>query len=403
MTGAADTQVLVARRYFCGRRFHDDGPYAFHLRGGRIAAITAPGEPGPGGAGAGAAHATTVGFLMPGLVEAHCHLFLDGTPSARGAGRAAPAGDTASLQAIATANLRRARAAGITLLRDAGDRHGINHAMRQLVRGEPGVEVRSPGPAICRRGAYGRFMGTEVATREEAFAAVERLAPGADDIKIILTGIVDFGRMAVSAGPQFDAATLRGMVERAHHHGRPVFVHCSGLEGIEAAIAAGVDSIEHGYFMSAAALQAMADRGIAWVPTLAPVHFQWAHPQAAGWSPPTIANLGRILDAHRAQIARADELGVRLIAGSDAGSPGVVHGQGLLDELALMRGAGLSVARLLAAATAAPREHWGLAWPDLRAGSPAEFVTAEASPFEAADWGAALRVFVPDAAVTPAG
>jgi len=399
---AAGTRILVARRYFCGRRFHDAGPYAFHLRGGRIAAITGPGEPGPGGIVAGAEGHEAVACLMPGLVEAHCHLFLDGAVldrAARGAGRR---DEPDGMLAVAQANVRLARAQGITLIRDAGDRHGINHRLRARSQAEPGLVIRSPGPAICRQGAYGKFMGTGVATREEAFAAVERLAAEADDIKIILTGIVDFERMAVSAGPQFDAATLQGMVERAHHHGRPVFVHCSGVEGIEAAIAAGVDSIEHGYFMTSAALKAMAERGIAWVPTLAPVHFQWAHPEVAGWPAQVVVNIRRILDAQLAQVALADELGVRLIAGSDAGSPGVVHGQGLLDELALLRGAGLSLPGVLAAATSAPREHWGCAWPELRPGSPAEFVTLETSPFEGAHWGTGLRVFTPVAATPEA-
>ncbi|MCL4778241.1 MAG: amidohydrolase family protein [Gammaproteobacteria bacterium] len=390
-----DARTIVARSYFCGRRHHDAGPYAFHLRAGRVAAITALDAPGPDGTRAGAGSHESVAFLMPGLVEAHCHLFRDGAVPGRAAQTAGRDAGQERLLAVAEANVRLAYAAGITLIRDAGDRHGINHRMRARSRAECGVVIRSPGPAICRQGAYGRFMGTEVATREEALAAVERLAPGADDLKIILTGIVDFARMAVTAGPQFDAATLRGMVARAHHHGCPVFVHCSGLEGIEAAIAAGVDSIEHGYFMTGEALQAMADRGIAWVPTLAPLQFQWAHPAVAGWPAPVVANLRRILDAQLAHIELAGRLGVRLIAGSDAGSPGVVHGQGLLAELELLREAGLSLVQVLAAATAVPREHWGCAWPELRSGCPAAFVVADASPFDNPAWGGNLRVFGP--------
>lgn len=394
MPGGA--RILVAGSYFCGRRHHDAGPYAFHLRAGRVAAITALDEPGPDGSRVRAGSHETVAFLMPGLVEAHCHLFRDGAApgqTAQAAGREAGA---ERMLAVAEANVRRARAAGITLIRDAGDRHGINHRMRARSCAEYGVVIRSPGPAICRQGAYGRFMGTEVATREEALAAVDRLAPSADDLKIILTGIVDFARMAVTAGPQFDAGTLRAMVERAQQHGRPVFVHCSGVEGIEAAIAAGVDSIEHGYFMTGEALRAMADRGIAWVPTLAPLQFQWAHPAVAGWPAPVVANLRRILDAHLAHIELAGRLGLRLIAGSDAGSPGVTHGQGLLVELGLMRAAGLSMTQLLAAATAAPREHWGYEWPELCLGCPAsDLVIADASPFDAPDWDANLRVLDP--------
>mgnify|MGYP001481420805 CR=1 FL=1 len=387
-----EARIIVARSYFCGRWHHDAGPYAFHLREERIAAITALDEPGPDGVRAGSGSHENVTFLMPGLVEAHCHLFRDGAMP----GQTVPDGGRDNGQermlAVAEDNLRLARAAGITLIRDAGDRHGINQLMRGRSRRVAGVVIRSPGPAICRQGAYGKFMGTEVSTNEDALAAVDRLAPGADDLKIVLTGIVDFARMTVTAGPQFDAGTLRGMVERAHHHGRPVFVHCSGVEGIEAAIAAGVDSIEHGYFMTGEALQAMAERGIAWVPTLAPLQFQWAHPAVAGWPPQVVDNLRRILDAHLVHIALASRLGVRLIAGSDAGSPGVVHGQGLLAELELMREAGLSQAQLLAAATSVPREHWGYAWPELRPGCPAAFVVADASPFDTPEWSRNLRV-----------
>ena len=148
---AAGTRILVARHYFCGRRFHDAGPYAFHLRGGRIAAITGPGEPGPGGIVAGAEGHEAVAFLMPGLVEAHCHLFLDGAVldrAARGAGRR---DEPDGMLAVAQTNVRLARAQGITLIRDAGDRHGINHRLRACSQAEPGLVIRSPGPAIFRQ------------------------------------------------------------------------------------------------------------------------------------------------------------------------------------------------------------------------------------------------------------
>jgi imidazolonepropionase-like amidohydrolase len=374
----ADAHLLVAERYFCGRQHHDAGPYAFHLQHGRIVAITAATP-------AVAGDHERVAFLMPGLVEAHGHLFLDGAARGGAYRGPGPPGDLARLTAIAEANVRRAFACGISLIRDAGDRHGINDAARERSRRTPAGRpaIRSPGSAIRRAGSYGKFMAMEVATSDDAVGAVERLARTADDIKIILTGIVDFAAGAVTEGPQFDAPTLRRMVECAHRHGRPVFVHCSGEAGIERAIAAGVDSIEHGYFMTRDALQAMAERGIAWVPTVAPVHFQWAHPEVAGWPAQTVAHLRRILDAHLGHIALADQLGVRLIAGSDAGSPGVPHGDGLIDELFLLVEAGLPMARALAAATAVPRAHWGCAGAQLQPGSPADFIVLGASPVAA--------------------
>ncbi|MCC7257879.1 MAG: amidohydrolase family protein [Gammaproteobacteria bacterium] len=383
---AASSRTIVAGSYFCGRRHHDAGPYAFHLQQGRIVAITSPHETPPAAVAPPVATAVpdTAAFLLPGLVEAHCHLFLGGAARQAADRSAGQGADFAGLAAIAEANIRHARAHGITLIRDAGDRHGINHEMRRR-RGDVAEfwpAIRSPGPAIRRAGGYGRFMAIDVATPDEAVAAVDRVAQSADDVKILLTGIVDFEHGAVPQGPQFDVRTLRQMIDCAHGQGRPVFAHCSGAEGIELAIAAGVDSIEHGYFMTAEALRAMAGEGIAWVPTVAPVHFQWKHPQYAGWPAATVANLGRIVGDHLDRIALADQLGVRLIAGSDAGSPGVGHGRGLLQELSLFGAAGLPMDRVLASATATPRQHWGQDWPVLVAGAPAEFCLLAQSPFD---------------------
>ena len=94
-------------------------------------------------------------------------------------------------------------------------------------------------------------------------------------------------------------------------------------------------------------LRRMADRGTAWVPTFSPVHFQWRRPELAGWSPPTIAKLRAILDSHAEHVAMAAGLGVNLVAGSDAGSPGVAHGAALIDEIRHFLDCGLAMDQAL--------------------------------------------------------
>src|SRR5207248_11424643 len=110
------------------------------------------------------------------------------------------------------------------------------------------------------------------------------------------------------------------------------FAHASGDKGIEHAVEGGVDSIEHGFFIRPDQLARMRDRQIAWVPTFAPVQAQVEHAAEMGWDQTIVSNLRQILEQHAASLIKAAELGVRIIAGSDAGSYGVPHGHGLLRE-----------------------------------------------------------------------
>ena len=143
------------------------------------------------------------------------------------------------------------------------------------------------------------------------------------------------------------------LVSAATSLGKQTFAHASGDEGIERAIDGGVDSIEHGFFLRTDQLQKMRDRQTAWVPTFAPVQKQVDHANLMGWDAKVVKNLEGILAQHAATLVKAHELGVQIIAGSDAGSYGVKHGVGLLEELELMEGAGLSPLCVINSATGA--------------------------------------------------
>lgn len=368
--------AVIATSYFDGETLLRDGPYTLVVENGILADVAAADLTASLVRRGVAVHRAA--FLMPGLVEGHSHLFLDGGQldfSARNEYLSAPA---ETMLDVARANVAANLAAGVTLVVDAGDRYGINHDIRMESRG---VKVRSAGLALRRPGRYGGFMAREVGSRDEIAAAVDEICGTADDLKVIQTGIIDFKAGDVKGEPQFAVDELRFIVQLARERGLRTFVHCSGVAGIESAVAAGVDSIEHGFFMNSDLLKIMADRGIAWVPTFSPVHFQWERPEIAGWDERTVANLRLILDAHFEQVAIASYLGVPLVAGSDAGSHGVRHGEALIDELDFFVRAGLPMEDVLRSGTSRPRQRWGASPDRLVRGNRAEFIALAGSPF----------------------
>ncbi len=296
--------------------------------------------------------------ILPGLIESHAHLFLEGGEKRPDVRARQFTRTDSELLADAERRLPRILRLGVTAIRDAGDRNGVGLALQRRYRMHSPTTVPyldSPGAAIHHRGRYGAFMGRAVeddGSLDRAIAA--RVGDGAHRIKLLATGIINFEKGAVTAKPQMPAEELLRAVSLARAHGRQTFAHCSGADGVDNCLAAGVDSIEHGFFVNEEQLARMRDRDIAWVPTFAPVQFQLDHAAALGWDTRVQEQLRRILDAHARSLAHAARIGVRIVAGSDAGSQGVPHGHGFLRELELMESAGLSAVQVLHAATGAP-------------------------------------------------
>lgn len=326
--------------------------------------------------------------VLPGLIEAHAHLFLEG-------GEEDPAKRSeylkladAELLTRAEARMERLLKNGIIAVRDAGDKNGVGLALQARYREAKGglmPYVDSPGAAIHHEKRYGRFMGRPVEEYASTQECVEgRIAEGAYRIKLLATDIIDFEKGAVMAKPQVSVEELSEFVEAAHARNKQTFAHCSGNDGVAICIEAGVDTIEHGFFVDDDQLARMRDADVGWVPTFAPVQFQLDRPEIVGWSEPVCVNLRRILDAHAASLRKAVELGVRVIAGSDAGSHGVPHGRGLLNELFLMECAGVSPLSIIHAATGAAAERLGFSenFGVLSPGAKARFILTENSPLE---------------------
>ncbi len=347
--------------------------------------------------------------LLPGLIEAHAHFFLEGGELDLEKRAAYLEQSPDRLLGQARLRLEKLVRLGIIAVRDAGDKLGVGLALSRLSAGAERTlmpYVDSPGAAIHHRGRYGGFMSEPI----EDFRSPEdcvraRVEAGADRIKLIPTGIINFKQGAVTAPPQMTAEEVRALVAAAHSLGRQTLAHASGDKGIESAIEGGVDSVEHGFFVRTDQLARMRDRRIAWVPTFAPVQKQVDHADRMGWDAETVSHLQRILHQHAASLVKAHEMGVLVIAGSDAGSVGVAHGIDFLYELELMERAGLSALAVLNAATGAGsarldfREKFGR----IRPGFLSRFLLTRHSPLKTVGNLRQARLVVFDGAVLDGG
>lgn len=326
--------------------------------------------------------------LLPGLIDAHTHLFLEGGELDLDKRAVYLNQSPEELLRHARARLDKLVRLGVIAVRDAGDKHGVGLALSRLNENpdRPLMPyVDSPGAAIHHEGRYGSFMAEPVSdcgSPRDCVAA--RVSAGADRIKLIATGIINFKKGAVTTEPQMTTEEIREFTLAAKSFGKQTLAHASGDDGIERVIEGGVDSVEHGFFVRDDQLARMRDRGIAWVPTFSPVQEQVDHAEAMGWDSQVVANLQMILDRHAASLVEAHDIGVQVIAGSDAGSCGVAHGLGLLYELELMQRAGLSPISVINCATGAgsARLAFKQKFGQIRPGFSSRFLLTRHSPLE---------------------
>lgn len=287
--------------------------------------------------------------LIPGLIDAHVHLCFDGI-----ANFAAEAAETTEARAAlkAARNARRALEAGITSVRDLGGHFTtvIEVARAQREGIVEGPHIVAAGQALTITGGHGHFagFGRPVDTADEMVKAVrEMVRAGAEAIKVVATG----GVLTEGIGAQrssFSVDQIAAAVNEAHEAGRRVAAHAIGAAGIVAALQAGVDSIEHGCYLTDESIKLLLD-GERWlVPTLsAPERILHGGEGVPGYA---VEKSREVIGNHVESFRRAAEAGVRVAAGTDAGTPFNVHG-GLAHELRLMRDAGMPLPQVLRAAT----------------------------------------------------
>ena len=193
--------------------------------------------------------------------------------------------------------------------------------MARKIAPEYGIRYRTPLAPLCQKGHYGAFIGeTYDNLREYADLVRKARKDGADFIKIMISGLMDFDRAGILTEEGLPPEQIRELIHIAHEEGFAVMAHANGARTVEAAAVAGVDSVEHGAYQDEDSMLAMVENGTVWVPTLS-----------------TVGNLrgkGRfreeavreILDSALRNVAFFAEKGGLIAPGSDAGAWAVPHG-----------------------------------------------------------------------------
>ena len=340
------------------------GPSTIVIRDGKVAAVRS-GHVAPAEVGAVGARVVDLKdqFVLPGLIDMHVHIFND-DDKMRGR-LEAPNRDIEDNFVLGVDNARRTLEAGFTTIRDLGSdirsvtalRDGINNGL--LV----GPTIVPAGRAIAiRSGHADPSNNLNRDLTEAALSKAENVCNGADDcrravrsqisqgaevIKFTATGGVN-SNVAGGLGRQMFDDEMKAIVDTAHMFGRKVAAHAHGTDGIEAALRAGVDSIEHGTFGTPETDALFKKTGAWFVPTMLAPQAALAQARAGARSRNTLEKAEVAAKAAMENHRRAIAAGVKIAFGTDTGVSS--HGDNG-KEFALMVSVGMTPAQAIKAAT----------------------------------------------------
>lgn len=266
------------------------------------------------------------------LGDCHMHMVLDGVEwrSAMGRHREQVQEDWVrqTLQSYADA--------GVTYLRDGGDKHGAAKRAAELAP-EYGIEYRTPLFPIARKGRYGGFIGKTFEDFAGYRALVDEVvAGGGDFIKIMISGLMDFDHYGAITSEPLTRQEIADMIAYAHDRGMAVMAHANGAQTIMDALDAGVDSVEHGAYMNDECVTQLAASHAIWTPTAVTI----GNLIGCGRYPDEV--LTPLLELHLSNVRACVSQGGKVALGSDAGAYMVPHPKGVFDEAALLRSAGMT-------------------------------------------------------------
>jgi imidazolonepropionase-like amidohydrolase len=330
------------------------------VRDGKIAEVMPGHVAGP----AGATLIDLSGqFVLPGLIDSHVHLESDAGGNAALIEEVTSSAATTAYRAAA--NAKKTVLAGFTTVRNLGDTSGATIALRDAIAAGdlPGPRIIDAGRSISTTSGH---MDYTLSLAEELHASIPQdnicdgaencrravrlqIRRGADVIKIATTGGVN-SRIGTGLGRQIFDDEVKALVDTAHLYGKKIAVHAHGNDGINAALAAGADSIEHGTMLDDEGVRLFKKSGAYYVPTLSTVNGYIerlkANPNA--YAPDVLAKVKWRIEVTGKSLAKAYPAGVKIAFGTDAGVS--KHGRNA-DEFELMVKHGMPPAAAIEAAT----------------------------------------------------
>jgi imidazolonepropionase-like amidohydrolase len=299
------------------------------------------------------------GIVLPGLIDMHVHLVWSGGPD--------PAADTNSIGKnltllVAYSNALRSLKSGITTLCDLGGNWDVPLFVASAVdRGVLlGPRIIATGKTVVMTGGHDNFWGIEADGIEAVKSAVRlQVSKGAQIIKTAATGGAYGGGEGEDPGQsEFTAQELFAIADEAHRLGIKVSAHAVGQKGISDSIAAGIDIIHHGIMADGEAIDLMVAKDIALCPTLHT--YKTLSKAELGIPAHAVKKAIKLSQIHRETFTNALSAGVNIVAGTDAGAPGLPH-TALIDELLAMNDYGMDVAQCIRSATLDAAKALGLA------------------------------------------
>ncbi len=328
--------------------------------------------------------------VMPGLIDAHLHITSTGDPDPLKKLRMGVPYATL----VGAAQAKNTLEAGVTAIRDAGAPFNAALDLKQAIIDGliPGPRMVVSGQGLSITGGHGDpangwprhvdFLGRRpVDSPDDARkAARQELAYGADCIKMAATG----GVMSMGTDHTVRGLTeeeMRAAVEEARNRKKRTLAHAQGTEGIKNAIRAGIDSIEHGFWIDDEAIEMMLDNDVFLVPTLTAVHRIVEAGTEKGVPPHAVEKARVGQQAHLESFAKALERGVKIAMGTDAGTPFNIHGENAF-ELKLMVGAGMTPMQAIVASTSLAAEILDLDAGVVEEGYLADLLVVDGDPSE---------------------
>lgn len=294
-------------------------------------------------------------FVLPGMINCHCHLTLDGEANFGAEVRQSDA--LATLKAFR--NARAAMRSGVTTVRDlSANGTMVIELARAIEKGVlEGPRVIAAGRGITTTGGHGFEVGRIADGPDEVRKAVrEQVAAGAKVIKLFSTGGV-LGEGAPPEVSQYTPEETAAAVAEAHNAGLRITTHAHGAGGMRVAAEAGIDSIEHATLLDEKTVRLIKERDVAIVPTLLVVQSLLEH--ADELDAVVVQRARGLSERHREGVHMAHKAGVRIATGTDAGASFTRHDRFAM-EPQLLTECGLSTEEALVAATSRAAEVVGL-------------------------------------------